>query len=131
MSKLSLRFATAGLLSALTLGSLAAAPAGAKGTVVTKRGTCTGSTLSKLKLHPDGRVIQVEFEVDSNRVGQRWQVKIVDNTAVVFSGARKTVAPSGSFTVERRIANKAGVDNVVATAKNIKTGERCTAKASV
>jgi hypothetical protein len=47
---------------------------------------------------------------------------------VVFKGARKTVAPSGSFTVEGRTANRSGKDAFVAKATNPATGETCTAR---
>ena len=69
-----------------------------------------------------------EFEVDSNRNGQTWNVRITDNAAVVFKGARKTVAPSGSFTVKGRTANRSGQDTFVAKASNTSTGETCTAR---
>ena len=55
----------------------------------------------------DGR-IEVGFEVDSNVNGQTWTVRIRDNGDLVFSGSRTTHAPSGSFTVDRRVGNKAG-----------------------
>ena len=46
---------------------------------VEARGTCTGGGTWKLKAkHDDGR-IEYEFEVDTNKVGQRWTVKASDN----------------------------------------------------
>jgi hypothetical protein len=131
MSKLSRRTAALGILSALALGTLSTAPAFAKGTKVTSRGACTLSSTSKLKVSHDAGAIETEFEVDSNRVGQRWNVVIKDNGATAFSGVRVTTAPSGSFTVARRIPNRAGTDRIVATAKNVATGERCVARASI
>ena len=133
MSKLSNRTAALGIMSALALGTIASVPAYASGggTQVTHRGTCSASSVSKLALkHDDGR-IETEFEVDSNRVGQRWNVVIKDNGVTVFSGARTTTAPSGSFEVERRIPNRAGTDTIVASAKNPATGESCVARASI
>jgi hypothetical protein len=131
MSKLSNRTAALGILAALALGTLSAAPAYAKGTKVTAKGACTLSSTSKLTLSHDAGVIQTEFEVDSNHVGQKWNVVIKDNGVTAFSGVRTTTAPSGSFTVARRISNRVGTDSIVAVAKNVASGERCVARASI
>ena len=132
MSKLFPRTAVVGIMSALALGTIVSLPAYAHdGDRVTGSGVCSGSSTSKVTLkHEDGR-IEAEFEVDSNRVGQRWNVVIKDNAVIVFSGARTTTAPSGSFEVERLIPNRAGTDAVVASAKTPATGESCVARASI
>ncbi|MDQ1744851.1 MAG: hypothetical protein QOE23_3190 [Pseudonocardiales bacterium] len=105
--------AVAALTAALALPAvgLAAAPAQARGSdAVEARGTCGAGVTWKLKAkHEDGR-IEVEYEVDSNRVGQLWTVSLTDNTVRVFSGQRRTVAPSGSFTVRVLTADRAGTD---------------------
>ena len=60
--------------------ALAAAPAGiAKNGDVRVRGTCTDASTSKLKLSEDDGRIEVEFEVDQNRNGVRWNVVIPQN----------------------------------------------------
>ena len=70
-------------------------------------GTCSDGSSSKLKVkHDDGR-IEAEFEVDQNRNGVRWNVELRRNGRLVFSGVRTTVAPSGSFSLERKIAGGA------------------------
>jgi hypothetical protein len=132
-SKFSGRTAALGIMSALALGSIAAAPAYAKdgGNKVAVTGTCTASSTSKIKAGHDGSVIETEFEVDTHRVGQVWNVTINDNGVRVFTGSRATAAPSGSFSVERRIANRAGTDNLVASARNTVTGETCVARVSI
>lgn len=79
-------------------------------------GACSGSAHWKLKAKPDDGKIQVEFEVDSNVNGQNWAVRISDNGTSVFKGTRTTKAPSGSFTVSRRIGNRAGSDTIRARA---------------
>ena len=77
-------------------------------------GSCDSGATSKLKLKNDGGVIEVEFEVDHNRVGKRWRVTLVRDGNVVFRGHRTTTAPSGSFSLERRIRNLPGADRVTA-----------------
>ena len=131
MSNIRIRTATAGIVSVLALASVGASPALAKDGDVVRRGACTGSSDWKLKLGPRGGRIETEFEVDSNRVGQVWSVRISDNGSTVFTGSRTTLAPSGSFTVRTVIPNLAGRDSVVATATNRATGERCVGRAAV
>ena len=131
MSKRSNRIATIGVLSALALGTINAVPAYAKGTKVTKAGACKARSHWKLKVGPDNGVYETEFEVDSNHVGQKWNVVITDNGVRVFTGARITKAPSGSFSVARRVANRTGVDHIVASAKNPKSGETCVGRVSI
>jgi len=70
-------------------------------------GTCTGSSTAKLKAKPDDGRLETEFEVDQNRNGVTWTVSLRRNGTVVTRARPSTVAPSGSFSVERRIANPA------------------------
>jgi hypothetical protein len=129
MTKFATRFRAAGMTIAIGAGALAvAAPAHAHGggsPAVERQGSCSAGAVWKLKAkHDDGR-IETEFEVDSNVVGQRWRVRIADNGVLVFRGVRRTVAPSGSFTVARRIANRQGLDHIRAVARQPRTGQRC------
>jgi hypothetical protein len=112
-------------------GSMWAGPAFAKSGDVVRRGACSAGSDWKLKLGPRGGVIETEFEVDSQRAGQTWNVRISDNGATVLSRTARTSAPSGSFSVGVRVPNRAGVDAFVATASNSRTGEKCVARASV
>jgi hypothetical protein len=93
---------------------------------VMRTGVCSGLGASwNLKAkHDDGRV-ETEFEVDQNRNGRRWNVVIRRNGVVVFRGSRITLPPSGSFSVNRRIANAAGRDRIVATARSVVGGGVC------
>jgi hypothetical protein len=133
MSKRSNRTAALGIMSALALGTIATVPAYASGggTAVTRQGTCTGASSTKITVKHDDGIIETQFEVDSNRVGQAWNVVIKDNGVTVFTGTRTTTAPSGSFEVDRRIANRAGTDTIAASARNPRTGESCTARVSI
>jgi len=98
---------------------------------VTVKGTCTATSSSQLKLKADNGRIETEFEVDQNVVGATWKVTMSDNGTVVARANATTTAPSGSFTVRRLIPNRAGTDKVTARAKNVATGEICSATASL
>ncbi len=139
MSRLA-RFSPARLLasgamaSALTMGALLAPAATfASGGSPTVRavGHCSARSTSALKAKHDNGRIEVEFQVDQNRVNRLWNVRIWDDGHRVFTGARRTTAPSGSFTVRRLITNRAGVDTLVALAVNPRTGETCRARLRV
>lgn len=111
---------------AIGLAIPVSAPALAKGGAeVRQSGDCTGRTDWKLKAKARDGGIEIEFEVDSNRVGQRWTYTLKHNGSAFASGARRTQAPSGSFSVERRVSNLAGVDRFVGLAHNPRTGESC------
>ncbi len=98
---------------------------------IRKTGTCTGSSSSKIKAKArDGR-LEVEFEVDQNRNGVKWKVRLKDNGKRVFRGRARTKAPSGSFSIERKIANLPGTDAITGIGKNPATGERCVAKLKI
>ena len=97
---------------------------------VIRTGNCSGASDWKLKLSPENGRIEVEFEVDSNRVGQTWNVRLKRDGNRFFSGQRMTQAPSGSFEVRRVISNSAGSDTVVGRAVNPATGEVCRGEAT-
>jgi hypothetical protein len=119
------------LATSFAVAVVACSPALAKDSDIERPGTCSGASSAKLKLSPENGRIEVEFEVDSNRVGQTWSVRITDNGVQVFAGSRVTQAPSGSFEVGRQATNRAGVDHFVGTARNAATGEVCTGRISL
>ena len=109
----------------------AAAPVAVAGTAtagdgdVVRRGSCSGSSDWKLKAkHDDGR-LEVEGEVDSSRNGQDWRWWMIHDGSVSARGWATTRAPSGSFSVERRMVNRSGTDKIVFKARNPRTGEVC------
>jgi len=119
-----------GVLAVAALGTVAG-PAAAKSTDVIRTGSCTGASDWKLKLSRDDGRIETEFEVDQNRNGQAWKVKLIHNGTVVWKGWRTTKAPSGSFEVRKLLPNFSGTDNIVARAKNPATGEVCRGTARI
>jgi hypothetical protein len=103
---------------AITLGAATAAavPAQAQGgDAVRAAGPC-GRGVWTLKAKPDNGLIEIEFEVDTNRAGQVWHVRVKDNRHLVVDRNAITKAPSGSFTVRAATANRAGTDVIRAHA---------------
>ncbi len=119
------------IAGALALTVALAAPASAGSSDVIRQGNCSGSTDWKLKLSPDNGRLEVEYEVDSNRNGQTWSVRIFQNGNRIFAGSRVTHAPSGSFEVRRLANNTPGIDRFRARAVNAGTGETCIGLASI
>lgn len=116
----------AAALAGLALVATTTTAAQAKGDDAVRRsGTCSGSTHWKLKAKADDGQVETEYEVDSNKNGQVWKVTLRHDGDVAFTGRRTTQAPSGSFSVERRLPDHAGADVVRASARNVDTGERC------
>jgi len=125
-----LRFGAAVLAASMLTGLAAATPAAAKGGQddrIVLRGSCSAAAEWKLKAKPDDGRLEIEWEVDSNRVGQRWSWRIAHDGTTLASGHRTTHAPSGSFSVERRIRDASGKHAITATARNARTGEVCRA----
>ena len=120
------RILAAGLTCAAT--ALLPAAALAKGDDVRVSGSCSKSSSAKLKLKADDSRIETEFEVDQNRNGVRWSVTLRRNGALSVSTKATTRAPSGSFSVNRRLANGSGADTITARAVS-PSGEVCTARA--
>ena len=118
------------MLAAVALIALAlSAAAAAKGPQVRVTGACTKSSHSKLKLSQDNSRIDVEFEVDQNVNGVRWNVTLSRAGTVLFNGTRTTRGPSGSFELRRFVSDMAGADRI--TAKATRAGETCRATATI
>lgn len=113
------------LLSGLLTTAAVPAEASGGGPRVENRGSCTKATAWKVKAKADDSRIEVEGEVDSNRIGQVWSWKIRHNGSVSAKGQATTKAPSGSFSVERRMVDLTGPDSFSFRAVNVKTGEVC------
>ena len=116
-------------IAALAGAMLVVAPAALAGNdhdrEVIRTGTCSAGSTWKLKVKLDDGRIETEFEVDQNRVGRRWRVNLRQNGNLVFSGIRRTLAPSGSFEARKLLANQAGADRIVGSARALAGGETC------
>ena len=123
---------SATIAAAVGLSLVGVGPVEAKGgDAKIVRGSCVGTpSVWKLKGKADsGNVLEIEFEVDTPYIGNGWKVTITDNGRTVYSGNRTTLAPSGSFSVERRIPTLAGTDKIVA--KATRNGRTCTGTLSL
>jgi hypothetical protein len=113
-----------GVLVATTLVAAPLAASAKDGDIIT-RGSCTARSDWKLKLSPEDGRIEVEFEVDQNRNGQRWNVTMKRDGSAFWRGTRTTQPPSGSFEVRRVVSNGAGADRIVVRARHAGSGEIC------
>jgi hypothetical protein len=92
---------------------------------VRNSGHCSQGAQWKLKAKADDGRLEVEAEVDTNVNGQTFAWRILDNGKLQVKGKNATKGASGSFSVERRIANQAGTDTITFKAKNAANGETC------
>ena len=116
--------------AALAVGVLAptAANAGDERRVV-RDGGCDGRGEWKIQLGRQHGGIEMEFEVDVNRRGQRWRVRLFHDGRRVYSGVRSTAGVSGSFTVRDVSNNHRGDDRFRARAVRIGSGQKCVGRA--
>lgn len=63
-------------------------------------GNCSAAATWKIKAKERDGAVEVEFEVDSNVVGQSWDYTLRGPDGVLSAGTRTTQAPSGSWSVE-------------------------------
>ncbi|HEU0101935.1 MAG TPA: hypothetical protein VFR07_06395 [Mycobacteriales bacterium] len=86
----------------------------------TKRAGCSGPSTQVLRVagDDDGRIT---YTVNTRRAGQVWTFAIREEDDLISQGRRTTNA-RGDFTVVRRGGDD---DRVLATARNVRTGETC------
>jgi hypothetical protein len=122
--KLQLAGITAVLVAVASCMAMSA-PAQANDRDKIRAGSCTGSTDWKLKVGPEDGRLEVEGQIDSTRIWQKWNWQIKHNGSLSAYGTRYTAAPSGAFTVRRTVLNRAGTDTIVFRATNPRSGEAC------
>jgi hypothetical protein len=93
-------------------------------------GHCSSDSSAKLKVKRDDGRLETEFEVDQNRNDVRWTVRIRRDGKSVVKTSATTKAPSGSFSIERRIGDPVGSDRIVAKATS-PSGEVCKASLTI
>lgn len=128
MNATKIRASVAAAAIAATLFTPSAAEAGDADTL--RSGACSGFADWKLKLSPQNGRIEVEYEVDANRRGQRWQVALFHDGRRVMRGNFTTRGISGSFTVRHVAANTAGGDRIRGRAVRMSDGQTCAGRAT-
>jgi hypothetical protein len=114
--------------TALGLSVAAAAPATANDGDTTRTGNCNGAARTQLTLSPENRgTMEIDFEVDASRLGQRWEVTMFKSGRRVHQVVRATRGRSGSFTAHKLVSNRNGVVRVRAV--RLGDGQRCGARA--
>jgi len=117
------------LLLSLALLTFCCSSAIAKDGDIEVGGTCTGASSAKLKLSAEDGGIEVEFEVDQNRTGVRWDATLKRNGAPVVSARPTTRGPSGSFELRRVLVDGPAAEVINARAVS-PSGEICRARAT-
>jgi hypothetical protein len=112
----------------LAVGTSQVAARGGGGGEARAAGVCGSGATSNLRLRRRAGDIEVRFEVEHARSGQRWHVTLVRERRVVFRGQART--QRGSFEVERRIPDFSGADKVSARAVS-PSGLTCSAAATL
>jgi hypothetical protein len=102
--------ATALVATTVPVLAASAASAGDDDDETIRRGSCSSGATWKIKAKPDDGRLEVEAEIDSNRVGQTWTWVLRHNGSVSARGASRTTGRSGSFEVERKTVDAPGVD---------------------
>jgi hypothetical protein len=107
-------------------------PGDDKGGAKVKRavGSCSAGSHAKLKVRHSGARLETEFEVHQSRDGAKWTVRLRHNGKSVAKTSAITKGPSGSFSVARRIGDRAGSDRIVAKATS-GSGEVCKATVAI
>jgi hypothetical protein len=78
-------------------------------------GACGRGATSKLKLKADDGLMEAEFEVHG-KAGAKWRVTFVQESRIVWRGHARTTGLSHSFSIERRLSDYPGPDQVTARA---------------
>jgi hypothetical protein len=101
------------------------AQAGNEGRVI-REGNCSGAANWKLKANPENRGrVAVEYEVDTNRRGERWRVRLFHDGRRVMNRTFVTRGRSGSFTVRDLMFDRRGSDRFRARAMQVRGPQDC------
>jgi len=106
-----LALALLGPASALAKGGGGGGGGGDTRPEVRVAGSCGRGASSSLKLKARDGAIEAEFEVHS-RANTVWRVSMVQERQTVWRGHARTASASRSFSVERRLSDYPGPDQV-------------------
>jgi hypothetical protein len=118
------------VLSALMLlGTMFATSAFADGREVEKHGQCSGSAHWELEADHEGGRLEMEFEVNAQKAGVNWKVKL-SHDGSVFDALVRTTNHEGNFEVDRYVKNTSGPDTLGARAIS-PSGQICKGQLSI
>ena len=99
---------------------------------VIKYGSCNGGSKWKLKGgEEDNNQIEVELEINTSTVGNKWFMKVIRNGAIIKKARKNATLDSSSSSYNAHVelnfltSNAAGTDKIKAWAKNTVSGEIC------
>ena len=115
-------------LAALCGATRAAADGGDR--EVRVRGTCTGRSVSELRVRVDDGRLRIDLRVQSPQRYPRWTVVVLRERRIVFRGPVRTVHGGRELELRRTIVDWPGTDTVVVRAST-RDGQSCRASATV
>lgn len=116
----------------LVLGIIGAGAAWAGDVEVRKEGPCSGRSEWKLEVRlEDDNTFRVRWEADSGIAGQQWRLRLRQNGTLLASTIRTTNADGEAQLRLRGVTNTAGTDTFAGFARNLASGETCSASASI
>jgi hypothetical protein len=80
------------LSATMSIGAMPGGAVARDGDII-RTGGCTGASSWKLKLGPEDGRMEVEFEVDQNRNGSTWNVRLKRDGRQVLEGAEDDTGP--------------------------------------
>jgi hypothetical protein len=102
-----------------------AAPALADSHGADRRGPCTGAGRWRLRASPKGPgTVEVLFDIEHVRPGQRWQLFLSDDGVRIFAGTR-TADRDGELRATKVTTNRPGVDQIKGSGVNVTAGGSC------
>jgi hypothetical protein len=113
--------------AALSLTSVAAADDDRR--EVRTRGTCTGGSMSNLRVRAEDGEIRVEFEIDPRRAGT-WNVILLHERRIAFRGLIRPRSTSPSVRLRRVLEDWFGRNTITVRASGPRS-ETCRASTSV
>jgi hypothetical protein len=111
------------------VGTLLPMTASSAADSVTRSGACSAtSTWTMRAAEAEGDVANLRLTVNSTQAGQNWSVAMSRQGTQFFS-TQRTTNSQGDFTVDRSAREANGVNDVyTARARNLRTGETCSAR---
>jgi hypothetical protein len=95
-----------------------------------RHGNCTRTSDWELELEKEHGRIEVKVDLDTNRSGRAWQVRLWHNGSLTTSVVRRTQR-DGDLEVERIRTDRRGTDTFRFRAVDRVNGEVCTGSLSI